>query len=52
MRRAIALLLFLAFCFTSLACQPNPNAGATAKLPEKGSVQKLPQRGAPAPKQE
>ena len=47
MRRAIVALSFLAFCFTGLACQPNPNAGATAPLLEKGSVQKV-FRGAPA----
>ena len=40
MRRAIAGLFLVAFCFSCLGCQQNPNAGATAPVPPKGSIQK------------
>jgi hypothetical protein len=49
MRRAIAALAFVVFCFSGLACQQNPNAGAAAPLPAKGSVQKSIPRGPAAP---
>jgi hypothetical protein len=37
MRRIIVALFFVAFCFSALGCQEDPNAGVTAPLLPKGS---------------
>jgi hypothetical protein len=37
MRRVIVGLFLVAFCFSALGCQEDPNAGAKADPPAKGS---------------
>ena len=45
MRRAIVGVFLVAFCLSGLACQQNPNAGATAPVPPRGSMQGRLQKG-------